>query len=212
MHHYDLDLNNDIGAPYILMDYINGAAASELRRIKNCDRGLFGTAEQDQKFRQQMAKIQVELSTFNFDRIGGLYQDEQSSEFFIGPELMTGKGPWTSPMDFYIDLADHAMAVCATETKPEVHEKTSFAVPVLFKELISYVYQSRQDPTGASFRLTNRDFGAHNLLVNDDFDIIGVIDFDGDTRCTSGDGNSVSDTDRPRAGGSWTRRNEAHGN
>jgi hypothetical protein len=32
---------------------------------------------------------------------------------------------------------------------------------------------------GGKFRLANRNFGAHNLLVNDAFDIIGVIDFDG---------------------------------
>jgi hypothetical protein len=33
--------------------------------------------------------------------------------------------------------------------------------------------------TTGPFRLTNRDFGAHNLLVDDDFDIVVVIDFDG---------------------------------
>ncbi|KAJ4304254.1 hypothetical protein N0V88_001867 [Collariella sp. IMI 366227] len=33
-------------------------------------------------------------------------------------------------------------------------------------------------PTGP-FRLTNRDFEAHNTLVNSDFNIVGVIDFDG---------------------------------
>lgn len=32
---------------------------------------------------------------------------------------------------------------------------------------------------GGPFRLTNRDFGAHNLLVNDSFERVSVIDLDG---------------------------------
>ncbi|KAM0232467.1 hypothetical protein ACHAP5_010720 [Fusarium lateritium] len=30
-----------------------------------------------------------------------------------------------------------------------------------------------------SFNLVNRDFGAHNLLVDEEFHIVGVVDFDG---------------------------------
>ena len=48
---------------------------------------------------------------------------------------------------------------------------------MLFKHLIS-VYGHDSNSEGP-FKLTNRDFGAHNLLVNNDFEIIGVIDLDG---------------------------------
>jgi hypothetical protein len=91
------------------MDYVHGTVATELREAKKCDAGLFGTRDQDRKFRQQMAGIQVALSSFTFDQIGSLYRDEQTSDFFIGPEIETGKGPWTSPMDYYADLANHVM-------------------------------------------------------------------------------------------------------
>jgi hypothetical protein len=43
-----------------------------------------------------MAAMQVTLSLFTFNQIGSLYQDEQTSDFFIGPEVETGKGPWAS--------------------------------------------------------------------------------------------------------------------
>ena len=178
VHSYDVHSSNDVGAPYILMDYIDGMVASEMREAKNSKIGLFGNCDQDEKFRRQMASIQVELSSFRFDHIGSLYQDERTSDFFIGPELETGKGLWTSPIEFYHDLANHVIQVCAREATSEIHNSSSFAVPVLFKELISYVYRARADNDQATC-LTNRDFGAHNLLVNDDFDIIGVIDFDG---------------------------------
>jgi hypothetical protein len=73
------------------MDYINGTIATELRVAKGCDPDLFGTTDQDRRFRQQMADIQVELSSFKFDRIGSLYHDEKTSDFFIGPGVETGK-------------------------------------------------------------------------------------------------------------------------
>ena len=28
------------------------------------------------------------------------------------------------------------------------------------------------------FRLVNRDFGAHNILVEDNYSIVGIVDFD----------------------------------
>ncbi|KAH6707915.1 hypothetical protein BKA61DRAFT_739162 [Leptodontidium sp. MPI-SDFR-AT-0119] len=177
VYSYSTDPANDIGAPYILMDYIDGTVATELRVARNCELGSFGTPSQDRKFREQMASIQVELSSFKFDRIGSLYQDEKTSDFFIGPETETGKGPWTSSMDYFADLASHALQVCVADAELDVQTSCSFAVPILFKHLIS-LYGQKSSWTGPS-SLTNRDFGAHNLLVNDDFEISGVIDFDG---------------------------------
>ncbi|KND87685.1 hypothetical protein TOPH_07653 [Tolypocladium ophioglossoides CBS 100239] len=159
------------------MDYINGTVATELRVAKKCDVDLFGTPDQDRKFRQQMAGIQVTLSSFTFDQIGSLCQDEQTSDFFLGPEIETGKGPWASSMDYYTDLANHALEECVASAEPDVQESCSFAIPILFKHLMSlYGHSSFM---GGPLRLVNRDFGAHNLLVNDNFDIIGMIDLDG---------------------------------
>lgn len=118
VHSYSLDLTNDVGAPYILMDYIHGTVATELREARKCNAGLFGTPNQDRKFRQQMADIQVKLSSFTFDQIGSLYQDEQTSDFFIGPDIETGKGPWASSTDYYTDLANHVLQACVRSAEP----------------------------------------------------------------------------------------------
>ncbi|KAK3935482.1 hypothetical protein QBC46DRAFT_358193 [Diplogelasinospora grovesii] len=177
VHSYSVDPTNDVGAPYILMDYINGTAATELREARKCDAGLFGTPDQDRKFREQMAGIQVTLSSFTFDQIGSLYQDEQTSDFFIGSEIETGKGPWASSMDYYADLANHALRVCVHSAAHDVQMSCSFAVPILFKHLMSLYGQIGS--MGGPFRLVNRDFGAHNLLVDDNFEIVGLIDLDG---------------------------------
>lgn len=159
------------------MEYINGVVATELRDARQCADGLFGSTEQDRKFRARMAQVQVEISSITFDKIGSLYHNEATSEFYVGPELESGAGPWTSAMDFYNDLAGYALKVCTSSTMVdlEMQKRPSFALPVLFSHLISLYRVESAD----SFRLVNRDFGAHNLLVNQDFDIVGVIDFDG---------------------------------
>ncbi|PGH20359.1 hypothetical protein AJ80_03627 [Polytolypa hystricis UAMH7299] len=60
---HDLSPDNKVGAPYILMEYIHGTAALDLKGVKGSTMS-FGTPEQDQRFKQQMANIQLELSTF----------------------------------------------------------------------------------------------------------------------------------------------------
>ncbi|KAG8674181.1 hypothetical protein FPOAC1_000144 [Fusarium poae] len=177
VHSYNADPANDFGAPYILMDYIHGTVAQDLRQELKCARDLYGTPDQDRRFRKQMADIQITLSSLTFDRIGSLYCDEETSEFFIGPEMETGKGPWKTSMEYYNDVADHRLQVCANHTQAELHETPSFANPILFKHLMSLYSDSKSNH--GPFGLVNRDFGAHNLLVDDEFRIVGVIDFDG---------------------------------
>lgn len=158
------------------MAYISGTTAKNLARARGLWGNVYGTTDQDRNFREQMAKIQVELSRFAFDRIGSLYQNKTTSEFFIGPEVETGKGPWTSSIDYYNDIADHQLRDCAKWADTEVRSSISFANPIIFKHLISTC--GRATGGKSSFPLVNRDFGAHNLLVNEDFEIVGVIDLD----------------------------------
>ncbi|KAF5718209.1 kinase-like domain-containing protein [Fusarium globosum] len=177
VHSYSVDASNQVGAPYILMDYIHGTVATELRDANECEGGLFGTPDQDRAFRMQMAEIQATLSSFKFHEIGSLYYDEKTSDFFIGPETETGKGPWNSALEYYHDLSNHALQACVHQASPDVQTASSFANPILFRHLMSLYRQQKSDKE--SFSLVNRDFGAHNLLVDEKFHIVGVIDFDG---------------------------------
>jgi len=59
--HYDPIPHNDIGAPYLLMSYINGPCASEQCLKMASPVGQFGNFIQDSNFRRQMAEIQVKL-------------------------------------------------------------------------------------------------------------------------------------------------------
>ncbi|KAM0199648.1 hypothetical protein ACHAQI_012022 [Fusarium lateritium] len=160
VHSYDVNPTNRVGAPYILMDYIHGTVATELRDANECEGGLFGTREQDRNFRKQMAEIQATIFSFKFDQIGSLYQDEQTSEFFVGPETETGKGPWKSPMEYYDVLSNPALQVCVHHASLDVQAASSFANPMLFRHLMSLY--SEGSSCKDSFSL-----------------IVGVIDFGG---------------------------------
>ncbi len=172
VHAYNFSSDNEAGAPFILMDYIHGSVASELRIQHNSARGLFGTPEQDRKFREQMARVQATLASFQFPQIGGLYYNEDEDDFYIGPELQTGLGPWASSAEYYDDLARHLMK---STTKDSLRQSPSFMLPSILNFLLRICGEEQNGP----FRLANRDFGAHNILVNENFDIVGVIDFDG---------------------------------
>ncbi|KAJ5919268.1 hypothetical protein N7466_010211 [Penicillium verhagenii] len=172
MKFLNFDPTNEVGAPYILMDYIHGTIAADLRS-QTGDGILFGTPSQDRRFRQQMADIQVQLSSLTFDKIGCIYENEETSEFYIGREVETGQGPWESAMDFYKSYGDHSLS---EYRRRGAEDCASMAVPALFQILIR-LYRE-QNTNGGPFRLVNRDFGAHNLLVNENFEIISVIDFE----------------------------------
>ena len=157
----------------MLMEYINGTTVTELSRRKECAPYVHGTEEQDARLRRQMAQIQVDLARCQFESIGSLRFDEKSNEFFIGPETVTGLGPWKSSFAYYKDVAEHSLLSSAS--KDELSSRHSFAVPLVFKDLVS---RFCSDDTGP-FSIANRDFGFHNVLVDEEFAIIGVIDLDG---------------------------------
>ena len=173
IHIYDLDPKNKVGAPFMLMEYINGNTAMELSGRKGCAPFVFGTEEQDARLRQQMAQIQIDLARCRFESIGSLQFGEKDDEFFIGPELVTGLGPWKSSSAYHNDIAEHALKSCASND--DLTSRHSFAVPLVFKDLVA---RFCSDETGP-FSLTNRDLGFHNVLVDENFAIIGVIDLDG---------------------------------
>ena len=157
----------------MLMEYIDGTTATELRQRKECSLYVYGTKEQDARLRHQMAQIQVDLARCRFDSIGSLRFDEKDNQFSIGPDIQTGNGPWTSSFAYYNELAEHALRSCASND--ELNSLHSFAVPLVFKDLVT---RFCSDETGP-FSLTNQDFGFHNVLVDENFAIIGVIDLDG---------------------------------
>jgi hypothetical protein len=173
--HHDFSLDSEIGAPYMLISYIHGSVASELSQQRDCHPDVVGTPAQHKRFRAQMAKIQVELVSHRSDGIGNLYRDGDA--FIIGPELETGKGPWETAAEYFADLIAHVSKVVEYGATDELRRSISFSPPRPFTQLMKkHGFELHSE---GPFCLTTRDFGPHNLLVDEDFNIVGVIDLDG---------------------------------
>jgi hypothetical protein len=170
---HDLSADNPVGAPYIFMSYIHGSVAKDLQEAHEYEEGVFGSPEKDSRFWRQMAEYHVQLASLTFDKIGSIHQ--KGDDFFIGPEIETGEGPWNTAQDYYSTLVRHKIEVAEIDAAPEVRERDSFSFPNKFMELM----QASDTQNAGSFGLANRDFGAHNVLVDNEFNIVGFIDFDG---------------------------------
>ncbi|KAI9719498.1 MAG: hypothetical protein M1828_006205 [Chrysothrix sp. TS-e1954] len=183
VHDFSFTNTNSIGAPYILLDYIPGTAADELRDQRDCELQTYGTKEQDRKFREQLAKFQVELASCKFDKIGSIRQSKSNPKAFeIGADVEIGKGPWTSSIEYYKDRAEYSLEhcrevkYCRWDPEKELHKERSFLLPVLFRDLMPKLEDKVANK--GPFGLANSDYGANNVLVDTDFNIIALIDFD----------------------------------
>lgn len=153
----------------MVMEYIHGTTADILRDTVDSATLMYGTDEQDSRFPKQMAKIQTEISSFKFPQIGSLYYSEESSEFYIGLDLNTGMGPLQSAADYYYDLSNDLLRRAATRAPKAIKESPAFILPVLLVHLLGIYGKETEGP----LRLFNKDLGAHNILVDDDFNIVG---------------------------------------
>ncbi|KAH7379752.1 hypothetical protein BKA64DRAFT_727881 [Cadophora sp. MPI-SDFR-AT-0126] len=109
-----------------------------------------------------MARIQVELSSLKFNKIGSIYQN--GDEFAVGPELQTGLGPWDNEMDYHRAISQQLFAVANEEADPDVKKAEAFMeVPRLFERLMKILVAKK--PTEKGFRLANREFGATQLAA-----------------------------------------------
>ncbi|KAJ5774686.1 hypothetical protein N7457_009582 [Penicillium paradoxum] len=172
----------EVGAVYMAMQYIPGTTAYNQRlmdpraAIGTPRQDCFGTQEQDRKFRQHMAAIQVELASIQFDQIGSLYQNPETQEFYIGPDCESNEGPWSSAKEYYRDLALRSFREAARMCDQETQDDASFGLPFIFEKAME-IYTDKSLDRGP-FGLVHQGCGARNVLVNEKYEILAVIDLD----------------------------------
>ncbi|KAI9772031.1 MAG: hypothetical protein M1840_001319 [Geoglossum simile] len=159
-----------IGVPCITMEYMHGTPANIL--LKG-GREAFGPAEQDQYILKQMASIVVQLAEVRFTGLGSIYQNEADGEFYIGPELETGEGPFYTARGYYNALCNHRQTHFGMEARGS--EPENLGLPQLFGHYLENI--SDMDGRGP-FSLINTNFGGHNLLVDSNRKVVSYINFE----------------------------------
>ena len=140
-----------------------------------------GEPAQWQHLMYQMAEFQVELASLRLPFIGSIFEGERG-DFMVGKDIWSEKGPFYTAQGYYEMLAMsvqmHAMQRVKNTAELQIkNQSPGFLVPAYFNLLMPTLANAHNDR--GPFGLANQDFGLHNLLIDDDFNITGIIDIDG---------------------------------
>lgn len=175
IHAYDTSPNNELGMPYILMDFVEGVSLGHIWK----DGDVVDDAARRHIF-EQIAGYMSQLNAFEFDKIGHLQYDEHSGAYSVGPyrrmtyslrtevTVVEESGPFTTTHAFFSHLVQ-------TLVNSPDHHKSIFC---LLRLLALSLPDSQYD--GAPFVLSHPDLDSQNVLVDPKtFNITGFIDWDG---------------------------------
>ena len=164
------------------MEFVEGNTAEELSRNFPGDHDGIPEKFQD-KFWRQIAWVMIQLASVRVLKIGSLYRDIANRDAFtVGPLVETGSGPYDSVAHFYDDYP------LALDTSLRINHMEEVegqgALLRYFKELAKSFPQATTSRTGndrgelGGFGLLNGDLGPNNVLVDHEFKVLAVIDWD----------------------------------
>ena len=190
VHSFDVSSENEIGCPYILMDFLKGRPLYEGWFNPNAS-----TVKREQ-FRaralQTIAAAMVQLNVFTTQRGGALrfdaagepvdvvgakvldaktWQDRADEGSLTDGDIWCQNIPTTNPADYLLFMLNRlgdnkGDDAYSRGVRESVRLFTRWAL-----ELSSHV-----DPSGGEFVLSHPDFDIQNILVHDDGTLSGILD------------------------------------
>lgn len=159
VYSWGCDRDNVFGAPFILMQGVAGR--------NFCNDPCFDSVKY--KVLDQMASILIQLSLIRFPAIGSLTVEDNISSIVIDGNPA---GPFTSAADYYLQFVScyekRAEGITEENDRNQMLSICAFyrstAIPHFVRSL-------------GPFPMINADFGLHNLLINDNGDVVAVIDW-----------------------------------
>jgi aminoglycoside phosphotransferase (APT) family kinase protein len=151
--------DNVFGAPFILIQGVSGR--------NFCNDPHFDTIKD--KVLDQMASILIQLSLLRFPAIGSFTISGNISPVIIDD---TPVGPFTSAVDYYLHFVS-SYEKTAEQTTNENDQNQMLSTSAFYRTTAIPFFIRCSGP----FPLTHVDFGLHNLLINDDGDVVSVIDW-----------------------------------
>ncbi|OAA57010.1 Protein kinase-like domain protein [Niveomyces insectorum RCEF 264] len=171
VHGYELSTDNAVGCAFSFLEYIHGNTAEEMsQRYPGDHEGI--PSQFETKFWRQLAHIMIQLASVRLPKIGSIIHDEKTTgSFLVGPLVETGTGPYESSAEFYsaYPLALNRHLGSATRGQEKALEA--------FRCIAASFPRPRTD-SHAGFGLVNYDLNPNNILVDRDFNVLAVIDWD----------------------------------
>jgi Phosphotransferase enzyme family len=167
---YDTTATNPVRAPFMLMECCMGTCAMDMPESFHDIPGQF----KHKYFNAEAAVLvsilvdstnyQVKLWDLKFDKIGCVVKNPKTGTYDIGPLPNGLGGPYSTAAEYYRAWAAQNMSKRGA---------TSDFVSQIY-EVASLISKHNDGP----FRLVHPDFGHNNIIVDDDFNILGVIDWE----------------------------------
>ena len=194
VYNFDASFNNDIGCPYILMEFLKGKPLWEGWFDEDSSRS---SAEQFRaRSMQTIAAAMVQLSQFTVDSGGSLQFEPDGrpvgvtaarvSDWLAGSEIQQGlttgregclyceKGPINDPAASFLFMLDRR----GVRDGDGPLELGSHEIVRMFTEWTLEKAENANDRR-PKFVLAHPDFAPQNMLVEDDGTLCGIIDWDG---------------------------------
>ncbi|PFH45300.1 hypothetical protein AMATHDRAFT_44171 [Amanita thiersii Skay4041] len=182
--HYDTTLDNELGAPFVLMSWLDGKSVSSVWHDSKCDAQTLATRREN--ILCSVAKAMGQLRFFNANKVGELQFEPTSGEdkklrfkqitsmhsLHLDEEtedpVFKELGPFNSTHEYLLALT--------RDSRPqrEFIDYTKGQWKLL--ELMIDAIPSRN---GERFLLSYADYDVQNFLVNPEGQLTGVIDWDG---------------------------------
>lgn len=178
VYDFDLDENNPVGVPYMLMEKLPGKSVG----TSLC---LAWTAEKRRKVLSQLADYYVTLLNYPMDSMGAFSHPGSGR---IGPfavEALTdwksgalkGTGPCLSIQDYYKTGIDLTLDLILRQ---EIYTSRPVDAYLVHRYLLDNVVKvfSYNDLDDGKFYLRHADDKGDHILVDEDFNITGIIDWE----------------------------------
>ena len=161
-----------IGAPFMLMESLQGNAAIDLNN-------RLIPAEHKSSFYSSLAKYQVEISSITFPKIGSLIRNPNGT-YDVGPLPRLG-GPFSTATEYLRAWTKHTEFYGGTNGLKENSGSYGdeilrgvLAFPQKVSELAGRIAVRDHGP----FPLIHPDFNHSNIIVDDNWKVLGVIDWE----------------------------------
>ncbi|KAI1267856.1 kinase-like domain-containing protein [Xylariaceae sp. FL1019] len=179
---YEVDGNNPIGVPFVLMEFLLGNTAIDAAGGWDVHKGEIPLAHRD-VFYSSVAECHVQMTALRFSKIGSIVR-MASGKYDIGPLPNIG-GPFSTASSFFAAWADHAkfpsdgeriLQLMAGGPAKEVLEGIN-EFPSRVKSMVPQLCRTKTDH--GPFPLCHVDLFHSNIIVDDNFKTLGIIDWAG---------------------------------
>ncbi|KAK0609564.1 hypothetical protein B0T17DRAFT_621611 [Bombardia bombarda] len=173
-------LATDVGAVYMLLEGFYGNTLQDVK-FDMCD---LPVATQEHII-TQWTKVQAEIASLAYSHIGSTSSISAAGEPVIGrlatasAEGLKSHGPFSTSVEYFTAVADAAvdnLKLSATDSK----DVATFATlgTLVFRDIVRITTLFHDIDLHGRFPLNHMDLGAQNILVDDEFNIQAIIDWE----------------------------------